>query len=51
MANYEDREDDRDPEPVKESEAERVSGDEAREIENDPAHEPEEQALRDIKGG
>jgi hypothetical protein len=45
---------DQDPQPVKESDAERVSGDQAtnpQEIENDPAQNPSEGSLRDIKGG
>jgi hypothetical protein len=48
------RDDDQDPQPVKESDAERVSGDQAsepREIENDPAQNPPEGTLRDVKGG
>lgn len=50
-----------DPTPVKESDAERVTGaddersrdprEEAAEIESDPAANPPEQALRDVKGG
>jgi hypothetical protein len=45
---------DQDPQPVKESDAERVTGEEAsspREIENDPSQNPSEESLRDIKGG
>ena len=48
------REDDQDPQPVKESDAERVSGDQAadpEEIENDPAQSPADGTLRDVKGG
>jgi len=45
---------DQDPQPVKESDAERVSGQQApdpQEIENDPAQNPPEGSLRDVKGG
>jgi hypothetical protein len=46
---------DQDPQPVKESDAERVSGDqagsEASEIEEDPSQNPPAGPMRDLKGG
>jgi hypothetical protein len=45
---------DQDPQPVKESDAERVTGEQAadpRKIEGDPAENPPEGVLRDVKGG
>ena len=49
-----DRDADQDPQPVKESDAERVSGEQAsepHEIEKDPAQNPPEGSLRDVKEG
>ena len=49
------REQDKDPEPIKHSDAERVTSQDtdgaAREIEEDPAQNPGDRALKDIKGG
>jgi hypothetical protein len=44
---------DKDPEPVKESDAERASqaDDKAKAIEDDPSSNPPEGELRDLKGG
>jgi hypothetical protein len=55
MSDTPEREGDQEPAPVKESDAETLSGndgqDEAQDIENDPSRNPSEDELRDVKGG
>jgi hypothetical protein len=50
------RQGDKDPEPIKNADAERLSGSrdssgEAEEIEDDPSRNPDDPELRDVKGG
>ena len=51
------REDDQDPAPMKDADAERVTSENAdqaprpEELEDDPAQNPEDESLRDVKGG
>jgi hypothetical protein len=55
MSESQERKDDQDPAPVKESDAETLSGEDSREaaddFENDPSRNPSEEELRDVKGG
>ena len=53
MSENPPREDDQDPAPIRHADAERLTGEGAKPeaIEDDPAYAPEEQELRDIKGG
>jgi len=44
------RQDDQDPQPVKESDAERVSGEQSEESQRDSATNPPEAPVRDING-
>jgi hypothetical protein len=57
MSDHPERQADKDPAPLKHSDAERLSDDDsqsadaAQEMEDDPSRNPQEQELRDIKGG
>ena len=54
MSEHSERQGDQEPEPIKHSDAETVSGDSddaAKELEEDPSRNPDQEELRDIKGG
>jgi hypothetical protein len=54
MTDQEERQPDKEPAPLKHTDAERVSGEEqeaAEELAEDPSRNPDDKELRDIKGG
>jgi hypothetical protein len=56
MSDDTERQADKDPEPTKHADAERLSGEDgdaeaATELDEDPSRNPEDEELRDVKGG